>query len=285
MKNKLVIVLLMIMVLTNLFSTTLSAEMVLRYDVDFAQSSEGIVKVLLNTGGKVKTKLIIQSGEIKYTYNLMDNSNYVNFPLQLGNGNYTVKIYENTVGTKYKNVYAESGEVKIAAENKVYLTSTQQVNWNQKDDAVLLAQQLIDAELKAKITKTKNNKSVLTESEIIAVLYNYVVKNISYDYEKIKTLSYNYVPDIDVILKDKKGICYDYSVVLASMLRSQGIPAKLIKGYSTTTDVYHAWNEIYLSGEKRWIIVDTTFDAYMYKHKKSYKMEKSVSQYTKNLEF
>lgn len=285
MKNKIVIVMLMIMMLTNLFRTDLSAEVLLKYDVDFAQSSDGIVKVLLNAGSKVKTKLIIQSGEIKYVYNIADKNDYVNFPLQLGSGNYSVKIFENTTGTKYKNVYAESGDVKIDPENKVYLASTQQVNWTASDDTIRLAAQLVASALKAKITKTKNSKSILTQNEIIATFYGYVVKNINYDYDKIKTLTYDYVPDIDVIIKAKKGICYDYSVVLASMLRSQGIPAKLIKGYSTTTSVYHAWNEIYLTSEKRWIIVDTTYDAYMYSHQKKYSMEKSAKDYTKELQF
>lgn len=273
------------MMLTTVFETNIVAENILLYDVDFSSSNEGIVKVLFNSGSVVKNKLVIQSGEIKYVYNISNQKDYVNFPLQLGNGNYSVKIYENTTGTKYKNVYSEAFDVQINPVLKVFLTSTQQINWNKDDDAIVLAGQLVATALKDKVTKTKNSKSTLTEKEIIDVLYNYVLKNMSYDYNKITTLPYNYVPDIDVILKDKKGICFDYSVLLAAMLRSQGIPAKLIKGYSTNTDVYHAWNEIYLSSEKRWMIVDTTYDAYMYSHKSKYTQEKPLNQYTKELEF
>ncbi|PKM95265.1 MAG: transglutaminase [Firmicutes bacterium HGW-Firmicutes-1] len=285
MKSKINVFLLTIVFITSIFNVDIVAKDVLAYDVDFSYSSNGIVKVLMNTGIKIKSKLVIQSGEKKYTYNVANGKDYVNYPLQLGNGKYTVKIYENTTGSKYKNVYSESGDVVVKAANDVFLASTQQVQWFSDDAAIILAKKLIDDAGKKKIAKTKNNSSKLTEKEKIDVLYSYVVKNVDYDYKKIEELSYDYLPDIDQILRDEKGICFDYSVLLAAMLRSQGIPTKLIKGESTTTDVYHAWNEIYISGEKRWITVDTTYDAYMYDHQKKYSMEKSKNQYTTDLEF
>ena len=60
--------------------------------------------------------------------------------------------------------------------------------------------------------------------------------------------------------KDKDGICYDFSVVFAAMLRTQGIETKLIKGYSTKVDGYHAWNQIYDSEKEEWYTVDSTYD-------------------------
>ena len=39
------------------------------------------------------------------------------------------------------------------------------------------------------------------------------------------------------------------------MLRSQGIPAKVITGYVSDGAVYHAWNMIYLK-ESGWITVE-----------------------------
>jgi len=267
------------------FELPIVAQTTLPYDVDFTYSYSGVVKVLNNPGITTKMKLIIQKDESKYIYNISNNTNYVSFPLQLGSGKYTVKLYENTSGTKYKTVYTESSDVTIYNTNSAYLASTQQVNWNENDDAIVLAKKLLNDALWVKIVTTQNNNAKLTEKEKIDILYNYVVKNMDYDYKKIESLSYDYVPDIDTVLKAKKGICFDYSVLLAAMLRSQGIPAKLIKGESTNTDVYHAWNEIYLSSENRWIIVDTTYDAYMNDNKKTYSMEKPVKQYTKQLEF
>ncbi|PKM51512.1 MAG: hypothetical protein CVV02_06135 [Firmicutes bacterium HGW-Firmicutes-7] len=277
--------LIMIVLLAGILSVNILARNTSAYDVDFSYSSNGIVKVLLNTESNVKSKLVIQSGDETYIYNIANCIDYVNYPLQLGNGKYTVNIYENTTGTKYKNVYSASGNVTIDSINSVFLASTQQVKWDATNLAVKLSQKLLADAKKDKIAVTQNSQYELSEKEIIDTLYTYIVKNIDYDHEKIDRLTFDYIPDIDVILQDKKGICFDYSVLLASMLRSQGIPTKLIKGQSTTTDVYHAWNEIYLSSENRWIIVDTTYDAYMNKNQKQYAMEKSSTQYTAELMF
>ena len=285
MKSRVIMIILAFIMVASVFDYPIVAQTTLPYDVDFTYSYSGVVKVLNNPGVTTKMKLIIEKGENKYIYNISNNANYVSFPLQLGSGKYVVKLYENTTGTKYKTVYSESSDVTIYNSNSAYLASTQQVNWNENNDAIALAKKLLNDALWVKIVTTRNNHAKLTEKEKIDILYNYVVKNMDYDYNKIETLSYDYVPDIDVVLKAKKGICFDYSVLLAAMLRSQGIPTKLIKGESTNTDVYHAWNEIYLSSENRWIIVDTTYDAYMHDNKKSYSMEKPVNQYTKQLEF
>ncbi len=33
-----------------------------------------------------------------------------------------------------------------------------------------------------------------------------------------------YLPDVDSILQEKKGICFDYAALMATMLQSQNIP-------------------------------------------------------------
>lgn len=286
MKNRIIVSGLFILLIVSMLDFHVLAANGLTYDVGFDKSSDGIAEVLSDNQATIKTKLIIQKDEKKYTYNLKSKATYDNFPLQMGDGNYSLKVYENTTGTKYKNVYAESSTIDIKDEIAVFLTSNQQISWNLENKAIILANELVIKALKDKQAKNKNVLNVvLSDNEKIAVIYNYVINNMDYDYNKIKTLAYDYIPSIDTILQDRKGICFDYSVLLASMLRSQGIPAKLIKGYSTNTSVYHAWNEIYLSSEKRWIIVDTTFDAYMVDNKKSYTMEKALKDYKKEYEF
>ena len=48
-------------------------------------------------------------------------------------------------------------------------------------------------------------------------------------------------------LKNGSGICFDYASLLAALCRIQGIPARVIVGW---TDIeYHAWVEIYLENE------------------------------------
>jgi hypothetical protein len=79
-----------------------------------------------------------------------------------------------------------------------------------------------------------------------------------------------YLPDVDAIMEKKRGICFDYAAVMASMLRCQGIPAKLVTGYAG--DAFHAWlsvystetgwvdDVIYFDGEN-WQLMDPTFAA------------------------
>ena len=53
------------------------------------------------------------------------------------------------------------------------------------------------------------------------------------------------------------------------MLRSQGIPCKIITGYVSPDNIYHAWNMVYIDGtwvdahidikQNTWTRIDTTF--------------------------
>ena len=52
-----------------------------------------------------------------------------------------------------------------------------------------------------------------------------------------------YLPVLDTVLAEKKGICFDYAALMAGMLRSQGIPCKLVVGYAGTA--YHAWISVW----------------------------------------
>jgi len=264
-------------------TSTLAASSLM--DIKTEETSQGIIKVKFNTGSEKKIKLKIQNGQEKYYYNLSNSDAYVNFPLQLGDGTYTISIYENTVNSKYRKLFTEKVVVKIEDEKDVFLASTQLIDWNEEDVAIQLAKKLVEDGRKKKSVKLGNKWVQLTEEETIDILYQYVVKNIQYDYEKIKTLEYDYKPTIDSTLETGTGICYDYASLLASMLRSQGIATKLIKGYTTWTSVYHAWNEVYLSTEDRWVIVDTTYDAYKYAHNRAYTFEKDREVYKTSKEF
>lgn len=273
---KKIIVLFFSLILTfNVFSsTTLAAD--LNHDIDFSKSGQGIVRVLYNTGKDVKVKLIIIKDEDKYTYNLKSNEEYINLPLQLGNGKYVVTIYENTTGKKYKKIFGKSYEVTIGDNNQVFLNSVQSIEWNEEKKAIKLANNIVK--------ELKNDKE-LNDRDKVKEIYKYIIQNIKYDNEKADNLKYDYLPNIDSTLMSGTGICYDYASLLASMLRSVGVPTKLIKGYSSHTDVYHAWNEIYIADEDKWIIVDTTYDAYMYNYNGEFSFEKDASNYENVKEF
>lgn len=256
---------------------------VVKYDVDFSMSEDGIIKVLYDTPYDKKTKLVIQNDNNRYVYNLSKGSEYTAFPLQLGSGEYEIMIYESIDGYSFEAVYNIDKEVEIINEFGVYLSSVQEVNWDDEDIAIQLAYDI------AKYATEENiedgDADGISDEKIIDSIYSYIINNIVYDDKKIDNLEHDYIPNIDKVLEDGSGICYDYSVLLASMLRSQGIPTKLVKGYTTNTDVYHAWNEIYLESEERWIIVDSTYDAYMEQNGYEYNREKPVDEYIKSKEY
>lgn len=240
-------------------------------DFDNSRVRDGTVGARYIPTAEKRVKTRVQRDEEKYDYDLFGRLNFEYFPLQLGNGKCQVYIYENIEGTRYRVARSQSIDVNIENPLRVFLASIQTVNWNRDMEAVKKANQLTEG--------------LKTDREKIEAIYRYMVENISYDYEKINNIPATYVPDIDEILREGKGICYDYSAVFAAMLRSQGIPYKFVKGYSTNVKGYHAWNEVYLADEDRWAIVDTTYDSVLIRSGKKTDMEKPASRYTKSREY
>ena len=68
-----------------------------------------------------------------------------------------------------------------------------------------------------------------------------------------------YLPVLDTVLKEKKGICFDYAALMTAMLRSQEIPCKLVVGYAD--EVYHAWISVWTE-ESGWIDGTIFFDGH-----------------------
>lgn len=226
--------------------------------------SNGLININYKVSQNIKTKVLVSKDNNRYFYNLLDSKE--SFPLQFGNGEYTVSILENTKDNKYVRVAKETFSLNLDNENNVYLNSNQIINWDENMDAIKLAKQL---------TQDANN-----DEEKVSLIYNYIVTNIDYDNEKINTLASNYVPNIDDTLKSSEGICYDYSALFASMLRSVDIPTKLVKGYKNDMDSYHAWNQVFLTDEGKWVTIDTTTDAYLFKNNIDTSLIKNENEYT-----
>lgn len=239
--------------------------------IDEQPVERGAVGIRYDSDTKARVKAGVQLGDAVYYYDLFGRQEYEYFPLQLGNGNYSLSVFENISDNRYRVVNRSTVDVKIDNPLSVFLNSIQTVHWTNEMQTIKKA-----AELTAGLT---------TDKQKLDALYRYVTKNMTYDYEKISTLQTTYVPNVDSVLAAGKGICYDYSAVFAAMLRSQGIPAKLIKGYSTNVKEYHAWNQVWLSAEQRWIIIDTTYDAVYVAAGRSVQMEKPVEQYTQSKEY
>ena len=204
--------------------------------IDASNTSQGYVMVKYNgTNEKVKLQITCPDQSC-YTYLISDRGAYDTFPLTAGNGSYALQVLENVAGDTYTVSLAQSINVRIEDEFLPFLYPNQYVNFHTDSKAVSKGSDLA--------------KDTYSDLDVVQNIYNYVIKNISYDTEKAQNVSYGYVPDIDDTLSSKKGICFDYAALMTSMLRSQNIPTKLEVGYSG--DAYHAWISTYID-DKGWV--------------------------------
>ncbi|MDP4178166.1 MAG: transglutaminase-like domain-containing protein [Bacillota bacterium] len=96
------------------------------------------------------------------------------------------------------------------------------------------------------------------------ILYNWIGKNISYDEDKAKQIlndDFEQKSGAVPTFKTRKGICFDYACLYTAMCKANGIKVRIVtgQGFNGVSWVSHAWNQIYIPEEKKWINVDTTF--------------------------
>jgi transglutaminase-like putative cysteine protease len=213
-------------------------------NINSSNLDKGYIEITYKADSKKAIKVQISKDNVKYNYDLGENNR---FPLQSGNGKYTISILEHISGTSYKVIEQDTVLLSLSDDNYVYMNSIQLIHWNDDMKVIKLAKKI-----------TKDSK---TDMDKLKAIYKYVVTSIDYDRKKADNVKSGYIPNIELINKNEKGICYDYSAMLAAMLRSVSVPTKLHMGYITTSSAYHAWNEVYLADENKWVIIDTTTDA------------------------
>ena len=218
-------------------------------EIDYSNAKDGyvMIKYLKQTTKALRVQIKGPDGTA-YTYTLKSDGSYETFPLSAGDGDYTVGVFEQVDGTKFSASNSATVTVKLADQNAPFIRPNQYVNYKTDSEVVKKAAELI------KDAKTINDK--------IKNVYEYVVKNFTYDKDLAATVKAGYLPDVDAVLAKKKGICFDYAAVMTAMLRSQNIPTKLVVGY--TGEQYHAWINVY-STETGWINSVIYFDGKSWK--------------------
>lgn len=223
-----------------------------RATIDASNTSKGYVMIKY-TGGQSRIKIQIAKSTT-YTYDLNARDAYEVFPFTEGSGTYSIKIFENVSGNQYAQVMSQNVSVSLSDEFAPFLTPNQYVNFWNGSAAVNKG-----AELAA---------SAADAIGVVTNVYNYVINNITYDTARAASVQSGYLPNVDQVLAERKGICFDYAALMTAMLRSQDIPTKLVIGYSG--GLYHAWvnvyidnvgwvdNFIYFDGHN-WSIMDPTF--------------------------
>ncbi len=211
--------------------------------IDASNASEGYIMVKSEPGER-KLKLRLACGDKSYGYDLPSDGHYIAVPCQMGSGEYLVRVMEHVKDDLYAQLFAQELEVTIPIPERPFLYASQYVNFDALSAVVAESNQLA-AGLKA-------------DDAIVQKLYHFVVSHTVYDYEKAATVEQGYLPNPDETLESGKGICFDYSALLAAMLRAQGIPTKLVVGVVMPEGITHAWNQAYIDGQ--WVWMDATFD-------------------------
>lgn len=195
--------------------------------IDYSNTADGYVMVFFKGETSKRLKVQIKSGTT-YTYNLPQQQ-WTVFPLSDGNGYYQFKVFINTSGSQYSLLTAVEQEVTLADEFAPFLRPNQYVDYSAASKAVETAWEI--------------TKDIVNPLGKVEAVYNFVVKELTYDNQKAATVQSGYIPVLDSVLEEKKGICFDYASLMTGMLRSQGIPCKMVFGY--TGGAYHAWISVW----------------------------------------
>lgn len=226
--------------------------------VDVTHASEGYVTASSKSDSKQKLKVTANGTSTMY-YDLPEDGTPITVPLSMGDGSYELAIWESVGGARYFELASTTTDVRMEDEFQPYIRPNVFCEYDATSDVVTLANE---------ITAGAGN-----EGDAVEAVYEWVTENIAYDDARAEELagSSGYIPDPDATIASKKGICFDYSSLVAAMLRSQGIPCKIVTGNVGPDDIYHAWNMIYIDGtwvsaqinikSGTWEKLDTTFAA------------------------
>ena len=192
--------------------------------LDASHMEDGYIMVKCGADASKIKMQVTAPNDVVYTYNLYPGTGYTTIPLSLGSGTYHVGVYSNIQDNMYVTIFSQ--DLKVTMEDPL--------------SAFLYPNTYVDFDADSTVVKRAADVCypVNDDLEAVTAIYDYVTSVLEYDYEKANTVKSGYIPDVDKVLSDGKGICFDYSSVMCSMLRSQKIPARLEIGYAGS--LYHA---------------------------------------------
>lgn len=208
--------------------------------IDASNTEDGYVMIKCTSEKRLKVRVLKEDSG--YNYDLNGTGQYEVFPLQMGNGEYEVRVMEQVEGTTYAPLCRAQFSVTLKNENIVFVYPNQYVWYTNATKAV-----------EKSFALCKNAQS---DREKLEILFQFVVSSLQYDEEKAKTVQSGYLPNVDEVLASGKGICFDYAALLGAMLRAQDIPVTLVIGNVMPENILHAWNQVYIDG--KWVWYDAT---------------------------
>lgn len=223
--------------------------------LDVSNTGQGYFTGISDSSDLTTSLQITTPSGLNYSYFIQPEEQAV-IPFTDGDGDYLITAYQQVSGDQYAALYCETVTVTLDNEFLPFLYPNQYVDFSADSEASKLALSMISEDTK--------------DIEALQLIYDYVVDNLTYDYEKADTVETGYLPDVDDTLKTGTGICFDYAALSTAMLRSCDIPCKLQIGYAG--DIKHAWIDVYIRSKgwinkaisfagDTWSLMDPTFDS------------------------
>ena len=107
-----------------------------------------------------------------------------------------------------------------------------------------------DAQTTAVVEAGTLCEGMTDQVQIYKAVCDYMKSHFAYDYIKSVSVKAGQLPEIDEAWNKHMGICQDLSAIMVAMLRSQGVPARLMIGTLNAT-TYHAWVTAVVNGEEK----------------------------------
>lgn len=246
--KKFLSLILALVTIMSLVSTALADNKSVKTDgklsVDVSHSDQGYIMV---KSEKSKKKLKVRvtykdtknKNKDKYlNYDLNNGGDYEVFPLQFGNGKYTIVLFAQEKGKMYKNIGTVSLDVKLENRLSSFLYPNQYVNYDDETPCVVTAGEICEG--------------MTDQAQIYKTICNYIKGHFVYDFIKSVSVKAGVLPDINGCWEKHMGICQDLAAVCCAMMRSQGIPAVLVIG--TADGDPHSWVTAVVEGN------EVTFD-------------------------
>lgn len=186
-----------------------------------------------------------------------------------------VSAFNNTIGignniSIFRNINGYNTIEELMATNRPMISYEDYEEYLPADANVIIYYNGVTLDQGIKSTEKIDKKAVElvknleTDREKAKRLYAWIGSNVEYDFDKAnKALSNENISNSGAIeaFNSRKGICFDYACLYVAMAREVGLKVRIITGQGFNGIDYgpHAWNEVYLEEEEKWINVDPTF--------------------------
>lgn len=210
------------------------------YGVDSSNAGKGVVSVSCTS--EEELRILVEHGEYEMVYAAPGDGTPFVVPMSDGDGVYQISVMEWVEGTLYRCAMSVSVTVQL---------ETQLSPWLRPNGLVPYGDDSLCVQKAGELAQAAGDQEGFAES-----VAAYVRSAVSYDRDcPIGKLS-DHPVDPDRTMLSGKGICIDYAALTTSMMRSQGIPARMAFGDVAQGGkaTYHAWTEAWLDGE--WRIFD-----------------------------